>query len=66
MTAPSLNYFYRVKRTVARYVLGGIKDDRLNVRELETLTYNFVNKPLIDATTNSDRETYLPLLLDVG
>lgn len=66
MTAPSLNYFYRVKITVARYVLGGIKNDRLNVRELETVTYNFVNKPLIDATTKSDRETYLPLLIDVG
>jgi hypothetical protein len=66
MTSPSFNYFYRVEIQVAQYTLGGIKDDRLNVRELITRTYNFVNKSLRDATTPSDRETYIPILESIG
>lgn len=56
MTSPNFNYFYRVEIQVAQYTLGGIKNDRLNVRELITRTYNFVNKSLKDAMTPSDRE----------
>ena len=66
MTSPKFNYFYRVEIQVAQYTLGGIKDARLNVRELNTRTYNFVNKPLRDAATASDRETYIPILQSVG
>jgi hypothetical protein len=66
MTSPSFNYFYRVELQVAQYTLGGIKNDRLSVRELITSTYNFVNKPLRDASTASDRETYIPILQSVG
>lgn len=66
MTSPSFNYFYRVEIDVAQYTLGGIKNDRLNVRELLTRTYNFVNKSLKDAVTSSDRETYLPILQSIG
>lgn len=66
MTSPSFNYFYRVELQVAQYTLGGIKNDRLNVRELITRTYNFVNKSLRDATTPSDRETYIPILESIG
>jgi len=66
MTSPSFNYFYRVEIQVAQYTLGGIKDNRLNVRELITRTYNFVNKPLRNAATASDRETYIPILQSVG
>ena len=66
MTSPSFNYFYRVEMDVAQYTLGGIKNDRLNVRELITRTYNFVNKSLRDAATPSDRETYIPILESIG
>lgn len=66
MTSPSFNYFYRAEINVAQYTLGGIKNDRLNVRELITRTYNFVNKSLRDATTPSDRETYIPILESIG
>ena len=66
MTSPRFNYFYRVEIQVAQYTLGGIKNDRLNVRELNTRIYNFVNKPLRDAVTASDRETYIPILQSVG
>lgn len=66
MTSPSFNFFYRVEIQVAQYSLGGIKNDRLNVRELVTKTYNFVNKPLRDAATASDRETYIPILQSIG
>lgn len=66
MTSPNFNYFYRVELTVADYTLGGIKNSRLNVRELITRTYNFVNKSLIDAITASDRETYIPILQSIG
>lgn len=66
MTSPSFNYFYRVEIQVAQYSLGGIKNDRLNVRELVTRTYNFVNKSLRDASTASDRETYIPILESIG
>lgn len=66
MTSPNFNYFYRVEIQVAQYTLGGIKNDRLNVRELITRTYNFVNKSLKDAMTPSDRETYIPILQSIG
>lgn len=66
MTSPNFNYFYRVELQVAQYTLGGIKNDRLSVRELITRTYNFVNKSLRDATTPSDRETYIPILESIG
>ena len=66
MTSPSFNYFYRVEIQAVQYTLGGIKNDRLNVRELITRTYNFVNKSLRDATTPSDRETYIPILESIG
>lgn len=66
MTSPTFNYFYRVEMDIAQYTLGGIKNDRLNVRELITRTYNFVNKSLMDAATPSDRETYIPILESIG
>lgn len=66
MTAPSFNYFYRVDVKVIKLVLGGIKNDRLNVRELETRTYKFVNKELRDAITPADRETMFPILDSIG
>jgi hypothetical protein len=66
MTTPSLNYFYRVKLTAVEYTLGGVKDERLNVRALNSQEFNFVNKPLVDASTASDRETYLPILQQIG
>lgn len=66
MTSPSLNYFYRVKLTAVEYTLGGIKDERLNVRALNSFEFNFVNKSLVDASTDSDRETYLPILEQIG
>lgn len=66
MTSPSVNYFYRVKLVAVEYTLGGIKDERLNVRALNEFEFNFVNKSLVDAATASDRETYLPILIDIG
>lgn len=66
MTSPSFNYFYRVEITAVQYTLSGIKDQTQNVRELVTRTYNFVNKELREATTPSDRETYVPILQSIG
>lgn len=66
MTSPNFNYFYRVEINLAQYTLGGIKNNRLNVRELVTRTYNFVNKSLRDAVISSERETYIPILESIG
>ena len=65
MTAPTFNYFYRVEVTVV--ALGDqIQSGTQTVRTKVTKTYNFVNKPLRDATTPSDRETMWPILTSVG
>ena len=65
MSAPSFNYFYRVDVTVAQ-IGQTIQSGTTTVRELVTRTYKFVNKELRDATTPSDRETYIPVLRSVG
>lgn len=65
MTLPTFNYFYRVDITVAQ--MGQtIQSGTTTVRELITRTYTFVNKEIKDATTPSDRETYIPILKSIG
>lgn len=66
MTSPSFNYFYRVELTIANYELGDIKPGTSAVRDVVTKTYNFVNKRVKDASTSSERETYIPTLKSVG
>lgn len=66
MTTPSFNYFYRVAITVANYQLGDLKPGAAAVRDVVTKTYNFVNKRVRDASTSSERETYIPILKSIG
>lgn len=66
MSSPLFNYFYRVELTVANYALGDIKPGTSAVRDVVTKTYNFVNKRVKDASTSSERETYIPTLRSVG
>lgn len=65
MSSPSFNYFYRVDVTVAQ-IGQAIESGTTTVREVNTKTYRFVSKYLRDAATASDRETYIPILLDIG
>lgn len=65
MTSAAFNYFFRVKLNLVRYVIGTIAPGSLQVREVDEMEINLVNKPVFDSL-DGENETYWPILTSIG
>jgi len=65
VTSAKFNYFFRVKLNLVEYAIGGLTANTLQVREVNDLEINLVNKPVVDGL-DGENETYWPILTSIG